>query len=119
MTFADNLIKNVKLFFSQKFTEVYDEGNLIDREALSVAKQWDFGVYHLLDVYDAELSEEVDFIPYFDLNITLRSFRVLIEDIQVIAISVITDGDDGYLEVFENEGQIIGAARYYSWGNSK
>ena len=67
MTFSDNLIKNVKLFFSQKCTEVYDEGNLIDQEALSIAGQWNFGVYHLLDVYDAKESEEIDFIPYFDL----------------------------------------------------
>ena len=180
MAFADNLIKNVRLFFSQRFTEVYEEGNLIDQEALSVVEQWDFGVYDLLDVYDAELSEEVDFIPYFDLeDITFKSvdlgldfefriafpscmqddfetlmakrqsylkyipesfwksylfyyknieeadwgsvtsFRVLIEDAQVIAISVMTDGDSGYLEVFENEGQILGAARYYSWRNFK
>ena len=178
MAFADNLIENVKLFFSQRFTEVYNGGNLIDQEALSIAGQWDFGVYHLLDVYDAEESEEIDFIPYFDLkDITAKSgdlglefgfshafpnwrqddfetlmarrldylkyipesfwqsflfyykniedadwgsvtsFRVLIEYAQVIAISVITDGDSGYLEVFENEGQILGAARYYSWRN--
>ena len=180
MTFADNLIKNVKLFFSRKFTEVYDEGNLINQEALSIAEQWDFRVYHLLDVYDAEESEEVDCIPYFNLkDITFKrddlgldfgfdhafpnwrqvdfetlmarrtnylkyipesfwksylfyhkniedadwgsigSFRVLIEDTQVIVISVMDDGGRGYLELFENEGQILGAARYYSWRNFK
>lgn len=74
MAFEDNIIKNVKLFFSQGFTEVYNQGKRIDQKNLYISKQWDFGIYDLLDVYDAELSEEVDFIPYCDLeDITLKS----------------------------------------------
>lgn len=59
MAFADDLVENIKLFFSQGYTEIYNRGETIDIEALSITKQWKFIVYHLLDT---KLSQKLDFI---------------------------------------------------------
>lgn len=48
-------------------------------------------------------------------------FHPIVDDISTYAVYVTTDGDDGWLEVYADDGTLFGAARYYLelivWGN--
>lgn len=40
----NDFIQKIKLFYSQNYTEVYDEGELIDAKSLYPSQTWDFEV---------------------------------------------------------------------------
>jgi hypothetical protein len=44
---------------------------------------------------------------------SVRAFRVPMARIEVYAVRVTTDGDDGWLEIFDGKGKLLGAARTY------
>ncbi|MGB3758204.1 MAG: hypothetical protein WBA07_17795 [Rivularia sp. (in: cyanobacteria)] len=53
----NNFIQKIKLFYSQNYIEVYDEGELIDAKSLYPSQTWDFEVSGL-----EECSEEEAFL---------------------------------------------------------
>ena len=52
---------------------------------------------------------------------SVRAYRLEIEREAIDIIYVVTDGDDGWLEVYDAAGNLLGAARRYiellAWGN--
>jgi hypothetical protein len=155
-----NFSENVKLFYSQGYTEVYDNGALLDVKSLYPSQTWDFCIHGLEDFQAEEVYFEdlgYSFKHYFnledvgkyiwDLDIQSKSeypqsiwysydfyhenldeadigcvytFGVTIENKKTFAVRSTTDGSHGWLEVFDNDGNIVGAARtLYSFKVSK
>lgn len=52
---------------------------------------------------------------------SVRAYRTELEGEAIDIIYVVTDGDDGWLEAYDDRGNLIGAARRYiellAWGN--
>ena len=52
---------------------------------------------------------------------SVRAYRTELEGEAIDIIYVVTDGDDGWLEAYDTQGNLIGAARRYiellAWGN--
>lgn len=56
----NNFIQKIKLFYSQNYKEVYDEGELIDVKSLYPSQAWDFEISGL-----EECSEEEAYLELF------------------------------------------------------
>lgn len=65
----NNFIQKIKLFYSQNYIEVYDEGELIDAKSLYPSQTWDFKVSGL-----EECSEEEAFLE--DVHIFLLELQL-------------------------------------------
>lgn len=50
----NDFIQKIKLFYSQNYTEVYDEGELIDAKSLYPSQTWDFEVSGLEEYSEEE-----------------------------------------------------------------
>ena len=62
-----HFIQKIKLFYSQNYTEVYEEGELINVKSLYSSRTWDFEVSGL-----EEYSEEE---AYLDVIVAVFLFR--------------------------------------------
>ncbi len=147
----NDFIQKIKLFYSQKYTEVYDEGELIDAKSLYPSQTWDFEVsglekfseeeaffeecgyslktkFNLEDVHlflnvlqsGTKPSYPENFAKsyrFYKQNVdeadfgSVYNFVVTIERQRIFTTRVTTDGDRGWLEIYDAGGNNLGAAR--------
>ena len=78
----NNFIQKIKLFYSQNYKEVYDEGELIDAKSLYPSQTWDFEISGL-----EECSEEEAYLE--ECEYSLKHYFNL-EDVALLSPSPLT-----------------------------
>lgn len=88
----NNFIQKIKLFYSQNYTEVYDEGELIDAKSLYPSQTWDFEVSGL-----EKCSEEEAFLE--ECGYSLKT-KFNLEDVHVFLHELDLESKPRYPESF-------------------
>lgn len=78
----NNFIQKIKLFYSQNYTEVYDEGELIDAKSLYPSQTWDFEVSGLEECSEEEAYlEECGYSLKTEFN--LENVHIFLNELQL------------------------------------
>ncbi|BAY84883.1 hypothetical protein NIES267_43810 [Calothrix parasitica NIES-267] len=147
----NDFIQKIKLFYSQNYKEVYNEGELIDAKSLYPSQSWDFEVSGLENYSEEEAYLEecgyslktqfnLEDVPKLVNELLLKTkprypenfvksyrfyqqvfkktdsgsvctFVVTINRLRIFTSYAISDGGDGWLEIFDIGGNNLGAAR--------